>query len=1120
MAERYITPSKITAWLDCPHYLTLKNQVEDKVFAAPDGRMGAFARLLADKGLAHEAACLAALKAEGRKVLEVPQRHHTETFASWMARIGDPFDGDHDVLFQVPLVHDGIRGIADFLLRDVDNDGNVTWEPLDAKLARKAAKPGHVLQLCFYADAIEAATGRRPTNMHLWLGSGTRESLVVEDFAAYWRRLRGQLRELLDAPSSANGTRPEPCDHCGFCEFADRCDAQWREQDSLIYVAGLRATDRKVLEQSGVTTLAALAGQQGAVEGLAVDRLTRVRDQAGLQLAMRPDDGVKTPPHTVIPSGADPVWGQGFTTLPAPDDGDVFLDFEGHPFWRADRGLFFLFGLIERAPSGEWVYRSWRADDEAEEGLAAGALIDYLATRRQQFPGMHVYHYNHTERSSLEALAAEHGVGELLLADLIDTGAFIDLYVAARNAVQVGTESYGLKYLERLTAYERGHEIDKGAGAVLEYERYMNTGAQDAIDAIAAYNEDDVRATRALRDWLLGQRPEDLQWRDAALPAPETTPELDEQITALHAFGPGTTEHDLGDVLGYWKREWKAHIAPVLALCGADVPDLLEHPDALGGLGVVGVFPKILANGKASEKVKLLRLTVPDQEMTKFEVGDDVVFQSPDGEMGFSKVEHLEDGEVTLAWNDKNQESGWIPQAIVRHKWVDPGPKKDVLSDLAASVLDPTRAPRPCALALLTADHPRFVPGGGPAEGVFTDDLHDMLGWATSLDQSCVAIQGPPGTGKTFRGAHLVRAWVKAGKRVGICATSHEAIDNLLKAVVEHFAEHNDSNSLQAVKRGPHNPGLPGVEHAKTPEAGSRARYNVIAGTTWHFANPRMQDEPVDVLLIDEAGQMALIDALAASHATHNVILLGDPLQLPQVSQASHPGVGGLSVLEHLLADERTISPERGVFLAETRRMHPDVCLFISDEIYQGRLTSHESCATQGTAFGTGLRWIQAHHADRVTESIEEAEIVAAQIRRLLGTSWTNHKGESKPLAIGDFLVVAPYNDQVDLLRSHLDATPETAGVAVGTVDKFQGQEAPIVFFTMTTSSATDMPRGADFLFSSNRFNVAISRARCLAYLVCTKELLDTRGRTVDEMRLIAKLCAFVERAEAVTPSS
>jgi uncharacterized protein len=195
--------------------------------------------------------------------------------------------------------------------------------------------------------------------------------------------------------------------------------------------------------------------------------------------------------------------------------------------------------------------------------------------------------------------------------------------------------------------------------------------------------------------------------------------------------------------------------------------------------------------------------------------------------------------------------------------------------------------------------------------------------------------------------------------------------------------------------------------------------------------------------------------------------------------------------------------------------MHPNVCRFISNQIYEGRLSSHESCAQQDTEFGTGLRWLEARHSERSTESPEEAELVIDQITAMLGTSWVNQRGESAPLRAEDFMVVAPYNDQVDLLRATFERTANLRDVQVGTVDKFQGREAPVVFFTMTTSSAEDMPRGPEFLFSRNRLNVAISRARCLAYLVCTEQLLNSRARTIEEMRLIGTLSAFVEYATA-----
>jgi len=266
-------------------------------------------------------------------------------------------------------------------------------------------------------------------------------------------------------------------------------------------------------------------------------------------------------------------------------------------------------------------------------------------------------------------------------------------------------------------------------------------------------------------------------------------------------------------------------------------------------------------------------------------------------------------------------------------------------------------------------------------------------------------------------------------------------------------------------------------------------------------------------LIVDEAGQLSLADTLAATRHAHNLVLLGDPLQLAQVSQASHPGGAGASVLEHLLGDDAVLPPERGVFLHETRRMHPDVCRFISDQIYEGQLTTHDQCSKQSVADGTGLRWLRVDHDGCSTESAEEADAVQREVDRLIGTPWTNQSGELGELRPADIMVVAPYNAQVRLLRSTLDAHDRTRGVLVGTVDKFQGREAPVVFFTMTTSCADDMTRGPDFLFSRNRLNVAISRAQCLAYLVCTEDLLNSRAKTVEDMKLISTLCAFAEYA-------
>lgn len=297
-----------------------------------------------------------------------------------------------------------------------------------------------------------------------------------------------------------------------------------------------------------------------------------------------------------------------------------------------------------------------------------------------------------------------------------------------------------------------------------------------------------------------------------------------------------------------------------------------------------------------------------------------------------------------------------------------------------------------------------------------------------------------------LRAAHLIRTLILAGRRVGVTAFSHNAIDNVLDEVVAVMTDSGCLDQLRAVcKVSAKRPDRPGRTYVTTNRPCARPEFNLVAGTTWLFANQVMRETPVDVLLIDEAGQLALADALAAAGAARNLVLLGDPLQLPRIRKAAHSQCSGRSVLEHVLGEDVTLPPERGVFLTETRRMHPDVCTFISQEIYRGRLTSHASCADQTTALGTGLRWLRAEHADRTTESPEEAELVDEHIGRLIGTPWTDQHGVAALLGAADIMVVAPYNDQVHLIRARLDSDPRTRGVPVGTVDKFQGRQAAVV---------------------------------------------------------------------------
>ena len=391
-------------------------------------------------------------------------------------------------------------------------------------------------------------------------------------------------------------------------------------------------------------------------------------------------------------------------------------------------------------------------------------------------------------------------------------------------------------------------------------------------------------------------------------------------------------------------------------------------------------------------------------------------------------------------------------------------------------------------------------------------------------EPSVLPVQGPPGSGKTFTGARMIVELISQGYRVGVAAVSHKVISNLLDEVCKVARQSNVP--LHAVQKPDATDGCidPLVELVDNNQAVRDAldtgAANVVAGTTWLWARAEMANS-VDVLFIDEAGQMPLADVLAASQAATSLVLLGDPQQLNQPQKGIHPPGADGSSFDHLLRGRPTIGPGQGLFLGETHRLHPDICEFTSELFYEGRLkprpeNQRQRIDTDGPLNGTGLRLVQVAHTGNRSESEEEVTEISGVTSDLLAkdTTWTNKKGETQKLTLTDILVLAPYNAQVAALRKQL-----TDGARVGTVDKFQGQEAPIVFYSMTTSSPEDAPRGMEFLYSLNRLNVAISRARCVAVIVASPSLFQVECRSPRQMELANAFCRYLELVQPLGSS-
>jgi uncharacterized protein len=1099
------SPSDLGNFLACEHLTQL-----DLAVALQQGRRpsyeNAYAELLRSKGAEHEQAFLAALRSAGRRVIEV-RLNTARDFEDGTRRTAEAMRAGADYVYQAVFFSHGWRGIADFLER-VDRPsalGTWSYQVLDTKLARHP-RPEHALQLSFYSQGLAQIQQLAPDLAYVVLGTQVRVPIRLADVTAYFRRVRERFGAAVTARPE---TGPYPCHHCSFCDFRQLCEDRLEQEDHVVRVAGIHRGQVKRLFAGGVNTLTALAETRPGtvVPKIAASTFEGLRAQAGLQLIRQRSGDLQWRALDVEP-------GRGFAALAPRSPGDVIFDLEGHPFFEPVRGLEYLFGVL-LLDGAEPRYQAFWAHDRDGERRAFENLVDLIHARLERHPDLHVYHFSGSEPSTLKRLMAEHLTREAQVDDLLRRQVFVDLHTIVRRALRAGVPSYSLKDIEALYGFTRGGAVQSGTQAILHYERWLHQRSQTLLDEIAAYNLEDCRSTLGLLEWLHQARPPDLPWPEA--PEPRATARgVAEALDArqrlrqelIDGAEPGTPRWLAGELLEYHRREARPAWWAYFDRLGKSAEELLEDTEAIAYLEVDRSTPP---EPRKQSLVHTLIFPIQDH---KLRPGDSVQDPATGGSAG--EIVEIDDtnGRLRLQRGPRFG-ARRLPEAVVAG-----GPIEDRTQSTAVlRVAESIRAGDdryPALRAILARELPS-IRGLAPGGNLQTTDPEEMKALALGLDASYLFLQGPPGTGKTWTGARIVVHLLAHGRRAGIAAQSHKAIHNLL-AEVENVARAAGVR-FKGLKKS--SAGNPESEHdgefiKSNPDNSTFARagpdVQLLAGTAWLFSRPDLEGR-LDYLVIDEAGQVSLADALAMGTAASNLILLGDPLQLAQVSQGVHPAGTGASVLEHLLGDAPTIPEDRGVFLERSFRMHPDVSAFISEIVYAGRLHSAESAARRTTAFGTGIRFAPVDHHGNRSSSDEEVARVAALIAGMRGGSFTDADGTTRPLRDKDFMVVAPYNAQVLRLRTGLPSD-----VQVGTVDKFQGQEAPIVFFSMATSSGEDVPRSLSFLFSRNRLNVAISRAQCLAVLVCSPRLLEARCQSIEEMQLVNALCRLVEYAEVEAP--
>jgi predicted RecB family nuclease len=1007
-----------------------------------------------------------------------------------------------------PTMFDGrFVGFADFLVRDGEQ-----YRVIDTKLAR-SPKVTSLLQLAAYADALAASGVPVAPEAELHLGDGTVVPYQVHDLIPVYRAQRAMLQRLLDEHHAAGVPVRWDDEGVRACFRCPLCTEQLRASDDLLLVAGVRVNQRDKLIDAGIATLAGLAEYSGPVPDLAPSVLHKLTSQAKLQVLQR-DTGV--PQYQIV----DP---QPLTLLPEPDVGDLFFDFEGDPLWTADGhewGLEYLFGVLD-AKGG---FSPLWAHDRRDERKALTDFLAMVAKRRRRRPNMHIYHYAPYEKTALLRLAGRYGVGEDEVDELLRSGTLVDLYPLVRKSIRVGAESFSLKALEPLYmgAQLRAGDVTTAAGSINAYARYTELQAEGRHDEAATvlkeiedYNLYDCQSTRELRNWLMMRAYESGVVPVGAQPVRDgNTVEADDQLALdLTAFSGeagvgGRTKEQIAVALvaaarGYHRREdkpfWWAHFDRL----NFPVDEWADNTDVF-----VAEKASVIVDWHTPPRARKPQRRVRLQgELARGELQTEVyalyeppapacMSDDPDRRAaGRARVVEADDPAVPteLIVVERAGADGatfdQLPFAVTPGAPVQTTALRESIESTAAELAAGLPAlPRTALVDVLLRRAPRTRSGAPLPRSA--DTIADITAAALDLDSSYLAVHGPPGTGKTYTAAAVItRLVTENGWRVGVVAQSHATVENLLGCVVTAGLD-----AQRVAKKGHDNGAKPwqqiDASHYATFIADNAGC--VIGGTAWDFANGnRVPRGSLDLLVIDEAGQFCLANTIAVAPAAANLMLLGDPQQLPQVSQGTHPEPVDTSALEWLVDGHQTLPDERGYFLDRSYRMHPAVCEAVSALSYEGRLRSHvaRTAARRLDGQRPGVHVLSVAHQGNSTESPQEADAIVAQINRLVGATWTDEHGP-RPLAAADVLVLAPYNAQVTLVRRRL-ASAGLGEVRVGTVDKFQGGQAPVVFISMTASSIDEVPRGISFLLNRNRLNVAISRAQYRAVLVRSETLTE-----------------------------
>ena len=1102
--------SEYASWMERHHKENRDSAIE------PD-ETDALSDAIQRKGYRHEEEVLQSFKAQGKQVVSIsnelsPDQQEVATI--------DAMRSGAEIIFQARLSLDEFGGLSDFLVKVPGNStlGDYHYEVWDAKLSRQA-KAIYAVQLCCYAEMLNQIQGCIPEHLVVILGDGKPQRLRTEEYYYYYLHLKQAFLHFQN--QYAEGNMPDPAYERSFGRWSDYAKTQLTERDHLSQIANITRGQIKNLEKAGIKTISDLAATKNSTLPKIQERvLYRLKHQAILQQASK---GKEKPEFEVITGealGGHP----GLSMLPPASRLDIYFDMEGYPL--VEGGLEYLFG-VTYVENGQNQFIDWWAHSQEQEKQAFEGFIDWAFARWQQDPDMHIYHYGHYEVTAMRKLMGRYGTREMQVDQLLRHEVFIDLYDLIRHGVRIGEPRYSIKNVEHIYRGKREGDVTDAGMSVAFYEQWIiekdgeSWEESKLLNDIRDYNIDDCDSTLECTEWLRElQQSSGVAWRGAK-EHKELDEDKQEEINAitrlrdsmLDDVEPDSVQATLGWLLEFHRRESKPVFWKMFQRQTMNEEELYEDLDCLASVVRTDIPPETVKRSLVYEYS-----FDPDQDTklhkgSKCMLADDtdtnLVIYDFDRAAGrvFFKVAKTKDipDYMNLIPNEHFPAKP-LPEAI--WDYVDNWKNGHVLSKAVDDFLHRRR--------------PDIGDDGGAIIKPGEDPLQGAIRVVKHLQNSALCVQGPPGAGKSYTGSHIILDLLRSGKRVGITSNSHKAINHLMMGVHNLAAQAGESYETIKIQSKTYEllADDDSIRHVASMSDFDAFPQDcqLMGGTAWTFANQKAVEQ-YDYLFIDEAGQVSIANLVAMGRCTRNIVLMGDQMQLGQPIQGSHPGESGKSILEYYLQDHATIPTDLGIFLGTTWRMHPDVCHFISNAVYEGRLHSEEHTVNQLVKGNigkdsliqkeSGIVYVPIEHEGNVQGSDEEVEAILSLVEELKTREYFDSKNVSQgKIGLKDILFVAPYNYQVRKLQQALGPDAK-----VGSVDKFQGQEAPIVIISMCASEVDDSPRGLSFIFDKNRLNVAISRAMSMAIVVGNPGLAKSPVNSLDQMALVNLYCRVIVEA-------